>query len=274
MSARLKTWWTILRIGLEERMVYRGDFALGTLMRFLPLVTQIFLWYAVFQARGEEEGTLAGYTYEDFVAYYLLTMVARAFSSMPGLATGISRTILTGDLKKYLTQPVDMIGFLLLNRIAHKVAYYAVAIGPFALVFFLARGYFEHVPGDAATWLAFFASLVMGFLLGYFMECCMGLAGFWFGEIGSLVFVYMLFTFFLSGHMFPLDILPPAWQQFVMATPLMYLAYFPSALFLGKIPPDQLAWQLGLQAFWLLFFILLSRVLFARGLKRYSAYGG
>ena len=33
---------------LEERLVYRGDFWLGTLMRFLPIVTQIFLWGAVF----------------------------------------------------------------------------------------------------------------------------------------------------------------------------------------------------------------------------------
>ncbi len=42
------TWWTILRISLEERLVYRGDFALGTLMRFLPLVTQVFFWGAIF----------------------------------------------------------------------------------------------------------------------------------------------------------------------------------------------------------------------------------
>ena len=33
MQARLATWWIILRICLEERLVYRGDFALGTLMR-------------------------------------------------------------------------------------------------------------------------------------------------------------------------------------------------------------------------------------------------
>ena len=42
MLIRATTWLTILRISLEERLVYRGDFALGTLMRFLPLVTQIF----------------------------------------------------------------------------------------------------------------------------------------------------------------------------------------------------------------------------------------
>ena len=48
LNARMLTWWIILRIALEERLVYRGDFALGTLMRFLPIVTQIFLWWAIF----------------------------------------------------------------------------------------------------------------------------------------------------------------------------------------------------------------------------------
>jgi ABC-2 type transport system permease protein len=271
MGTRLATWWTILRIGLTERLVYRGDFALGTLMRFLPIVTQVFLWYAIFQSRGDRP--IVGYKYEDFVAYYLLTMVARAFSSMPGLSSGIARTILTGDIKKYLTQPVDMLSFLLLGRVAHKLAYYAVATGPFALVFFLCRGYFDHVP-DPATWAAFIASLLLGFLLGYFLEACMGLVGFWFGEIGSLLFVYMLFNFFLSGHMFPLDMLPGHWRTFVMSTPLMYLAYFPAAVFLGKIQGAEL-WQcLAIEFAWVVFFIIMSRVLFARGLRKYSAYGG
>src|SRR5438093_3630805 len=150
-AARAATWWTILRIALAERLVYRADFALGTLMRFLPVVTQIFLWFAVFQANGGTE--LAGYSYHQFIVYYLLTMVSRAFSSMPGLSSGIARQIRDGEIKKYLIQPVDMIGFLLVSRAAHKLVYYLVAAVPFALVFFLCylNGYFVRSP-DAATW--------------------------------------------------------------------------------------------------------------------------
>ena len=140
MYARVLTWWTILRIALEERLVYRGDFALGTLMRFLPIITQIFLWYAIFEASKED--SIVGYRYEDFVAYYLLTMISRAFSSMPGLASGIALQIREGEIKKYLVQPIDLLGFLLLSRIAHKLVYYLVALGPFALVFFVSREYF------------------------------------------------------------------------------------------------------------------------------------
>ena len=269
----ISAWWTIFRIGLEERLVYRGDFALGTLMRFLPIVTQIFLWYSIFQARGGEQSLLAGYAYEDFVAYYLLTMVTRAFSSMPGLASTIAKQIRSGEIKKFLIQPIDMLGFMFLGRMAHKVAYYAVAIGPFALVFFLCRSYFPASP-DAATWAAFLLSLAMSFLLGFFLEACLGLVGFWFLEVSSLLFVYMLFSFFTSGHMFPLDMLPEFWQGLVKLLPLQYLAYFPAAVFLGKIEGADLASGLALQGAWTIFFIVLSRVLLSLGLKRYSAYGG
>ena len=59
MYARATTSWTILRISIEERLVYRGDFALGTLMRFLPIVTQVFLWGAIFSAVGSSGDFLA-----------------------------------------------------------------------------------------------------------------------------------------------------------------------------------------------------------------------
>jgi ABC-2 type transport system permease protein len=274
MIARVTTWWTILRITLEERLVYRGDFALGTLMRFLPIITQIFLWSAVFDSVGQGSAAqVAGYTLQNVIAYYLLTMISRAFSSMPGLASGIALQIRNGEIKKFLIQPVDLLGFLLLSRMAHKLAYYSVALLPFTLVFYLCRGYFSGWPGlDVLT--AFTLSLMMSFLLGFFLEATIGLVGFWFLEVSSLLFVYMLLNFFLSGHMFPLDMLPQPWRQLVDLLPLKYLAYFPAAVFLGKIQGTELIQALWIEAAWLATFIVLSRWMFARGLKRYSGYGG
>ena len=273
------TWWTILRISLEERLVYRGEFALGTLMRFLPVVTQIFLWSAVFSAVGGSGGQpgahsiIAGYTYHDMIAYYLLAMITRAFSSMPGLASGIARDIREGRVKKYLIQPIDMVAFLLLYRVAHKLVYYVVAAVPFAVVYFFCRGYFHGWP-DAATMLAFLASLTLAFLLGFYLEATLGMIGFWFLEVSSLLFVYMLFNFFCSGQMFPLDIVPGVWGWLVRGLPLAYLAYFPAAVFLGKIQGAKLAWGLAIELAWVLVFVATSRLAFHYGVRRYSAYGG
>jgi viologen exporter family transport system permease protein len=279
MYARARTWWTILRICVEERLVYRGDFWLGTLMRFLPIVTQVFLWGAVFAgiaAAGRAvmgDTKIAGYSYQNMVAYYLLAMIGRAFSSMPGLASGIARQIRNGEIKKYLIQPVDLIGFLFLMRVAHKLVYYGVALVPFTIAFFLFRKYFPGWP-PADVLAAFVMSLILAFLLGFFLEATIGMIGFWFLEVSSLLFIYMLFNFFFSGHMFPLDILPSPWDTVVKLIPLQYLAYFPAAVFLQKVSGADLWWGLAIQTGWVLFFIVACRVAYARGVRRYSAFGG
>ncbi|MFM1996984.1 MAG: hypothetical protein RLZZ111_1371 [Planctomycetota bacterium] len=277
--AGLRAWWTMLAICLEERLVYRGDFVLGTAMRFLPIVTQVFLWTAVFQATRRPD--IAGYSRDDIVAYYLLTMVTRAFSSMPGLAGGIARSIRDGSVKKYLVQPVDYVSFLLAARIAHKLVYYAVAIVPFAAVFFVCRAYFPPIP-DAASVAAFAVSLVLSFLLGFFMEATLGMLGFWFLEVSSIIFAYMLVQYLLSGHMFPIDMLagiPTGFSGVTVADvvrwlPFEYTAYFPAAVWLGKIQGADLVRSLFVEAAWVVVMACACRLAWWRGTRRYSAFGG
>ena len=278
-ARRLRTWWTMLAICLEERLAYRGDFILGTAMRFLPIVTQVFLWTAVFAATNRPD--IAGYSRNDIVAYYLLTMVTRAFSSMPGLAGGIARGIRDGSVKKYLVQPVEYVSFLLAARIAHKLVYYAVAILPFAVVFWICRGYFPPPP-DLPTIGAFLLSLVLSFLLGFFMEATLGMLGFWFLEVSSIIFAYMLVQYLLSGHMFPLDMLAAipsgiagtSLADLVHWLPFEYTAYFPAAVWLGKVRGADLAGSLAIEAAWVVVMAVACRLAWRRGTRRYAAYGG
>ncbi|MCU0710235.1 MAG: ABC-2 family transporter protein [Pirellula sp.] len=273
----VKTRWLITKTALAERLAYRGDFALGTLMRFLPIVTQIFLWWAIFQSLSPEnpEGAqLSGYTFRDMVAYYLLTMLGRAFSSMPGLSSSIALKVRDGEIKRFLVQPVDLLSFLFWSRVAHKLAYYAIAIIPFALVFFLCRDFFSRGFPDAVTFCCFVLSLLLSFMLGFYLEACIGLIGFWMLEVSSLLFVYMLFQFFLSGHMFPLDLLPAPFDSIVGFLPIKYLAYFPAAVFLGKIQGYALAIDMVMLILWTGLFFVLSRWIFARGVRHYSGFGG
>jgi len=286
VHTRVMTWWTFFLISINERLVYRGDFMLGTLMRFLPTLTQIFLWWAIYDAISTEgtansiagpDGDIAGFRFGDMVAYYLMVIISRAFSSMPGLTSGIANQVRDGEIKKFLIQPVDMIGCLLMQRIAHKLVYYFIAILPFALVFWLCRDFFIDGWPPADVLIVFFASLILAFLLGFFLECCIGLISFWFLEVTSLTFIYMLMNFLLSGHMFPLELLPESpvnIRIWVELTPLKYLAYFPAAVFLGKIRGAEMYQGLAIEVAWVVFFIVLSRILWRRGVKRYSGFGG
>jgi ABC-2 type transport system permease protein len=272
----LRKYLNIFRVSLVERMAYRGDFLLGSILRFFPMVTTILLWQAVFAgAPGSDTGDkrIAGFTAHEMIAYLLLVHVSRMFSSMPGLSAGISRDIRDGSLKKYLIQPLDMIGYLVAYRAAHKVAYIVTSALPYAIMFVVCAGYFDSFP-DPATFAAYLLSLVLAFVIGFFFECAMGMVGFWFLEVTSLLWVVNTLNYFVSGQMFPLDLLSPFWAGLLKSLPFQYLAYFPAAVFLGKVQGAELARGLVLQALWGVALIGLARWLYARGLRRYGAYGG
>jgi ABC-2 type transport system permease protein len=284
MYGKLTTWWIFFQTSINERLVYRGDFMLGTLMRFLPTVTQIFLWWAIFDVLSESAdrsgaggATIAGYRYGDMVAYYLMVTISRAFSSMPGLASRTAAQIRNGEIKRFLIQPVDLEACLLAQRMAHKLVYYYIAALPFALVFFLCRGFFLDGWPSTEVLILFLLSLVLAFLLGFLIEYCIGLIGFWFLEVGSLLFIYMLMSFLLSGHMFPLELLPAEpfnFRGLVDFLPFKFLAYFPAAVFLGRIELPEMYSGLAVELAWVIFFLILSRILWWQGVKRYGGYGG
>jgi viologen exporter family transport system permease protein len=271
LAATVRKYVKIYRASLVERMTYRGDFFLVTFLRFLPMITTILLWHAIYTASGK--ASLAGFRYSEMIAYLLLVQISRMFSSMPGLAGGIARDIRDGSLKKYLLQPIDMIAYLLSYRIAHKMSYILATSLPYGLLFFLCRDFFDGVP-DPLTLLAYVISLLLGFLVGFFFETMIGTVGFWFLEVTSFLYVINTLNFFVSGHMFPLDLLPAGWVTVLKLLPFQYLAYFPATVFLGKVQGWDLVYGLLAEVAWAATFCLLSRWFYRLGLRRYSAYGG
>jgi ABC-2 type transport system permease protein len=275
VSATVRKYFNIFRVSLIERMAYRGDFLLGTVLRFLPLVTTILLWQAVFL--GSQKDRLgkgdSEYTFREMIAYLLLVHISRMFSSMPGLAVGVARDIREGTLKKYLLQPLDMVGYLVSYRAAHKAAYIATSALPYALLFYVCRDFFDVLP-DASTFAAYVLTLLLGFVIGFFFEIGIGMIGFWFLEVSSFLYVINTLNFFLSGHMFPLDLLSPGLARALKLLPFHYLAYFPAAVFLGKIQGEELVRGIIVEVVWAVGLIVMTRLLYRRGLRHYSAYGG
>jgi ABC-2 type transport system permease protein len=275
--APLRKYFNIFRVSLIERMAYRGDFLLGSILRFFPMITTILLWQAVYTGAAGDKSVDAerinGYSMREMIAYLLLVHISRMFSSMPGLSSGISQDIRDGTLKKYLLQPLDMIGYLVAYRAAHKVAYIVTSFVPYALLFLACSSYFDGFP-DPITFFAYLLSLIMAFIVGFFFEAMMGMVGFWFLEVTSLLWVVNTLNYFISGQMLPLDLLPPFWVTLLKALPFQYLAYFPAAVFVGKIHGEELVYGLLQQAVWSVFLIVMTRWLYNRGLRRYGAYGG
>jgi ABC-2 type transport system permease protein len=268
-------YWVILSTRTQEDMAYRANYVFGAIFRFLPLVTTIFLWYAVYEARktGGTDLSINGMSYEDMIAYYALMYVARGFSSVPGTMTDISKDIKDGLLNRYLIKPINYLWYQVMYRLAHKLVFWYVALFTFPPIFFLMRQYFSHRP-TLWEWVAFVCSLVIAFAIGILFCSIIGMLAFWFLEISTFLFVVMMLEFFLSGHLIPLNILPAWLQPFLTWSPFGYEGYWPCVILMGKVPQNDLPGLLAVGVGWVLIFYVISRVVWKMGLKRYSAVGG
>jgi ABC-2 type transport system permease protein len=84
----------------------------------------------------------------------------------------------------------------------------------------------------------------------------------------------MTAQYFLSGHMFPLSLLPESLQHVVTWLPFAYETYFPAMILLQKLEPQEIARVLLVQAMWVAVLATACRWAWARGLRRYAAFGG
>ena len=268
-------YWVILSTRTQEDMSYRANYVFGAVFRFLPLVTTIFLWYAVYEARKVSGAppTIQGMSYLDIIAYYAVMYVARGFSSFPGTMSDIHKDIKDGLLNRYLIRPMSYFGYQVMYRLAHKLVFWYVALFTFPPIFYLLRHYFSHTPTLIEIG-AFIVSIFIAFWIGILFCFMIGLLAFWFLEISTFLFVVMMIEYFLSGQLIPLNILPAGLQPFLQWAPFGYEAYWPCAILLGKVPQDHLLGLLGVGFLWIGIFFAASQLLWRIGLKRYSAVGG
>ena len=115
---------------------------------------------------------------------------------------------------------------------------------------------------------------VLAALLGFAVNSLVGLLGFWFLEVASFLHVLMTAQYFLSGHMFPLSLLPDSVQQVVIWLPFAYETYFPTMILLQRLDTSEAVRVLLVQSGWVVVLLAAGRIAWWRGLRRYAAYGG
>ena len=260
-----------MRLAFKDRIAYRAHFILGSVLRFVSLVVVVYLWGAVFEASGTDR--IGGFAYGDMVAYYYLVMVSRSFASMPGLATSVAGEIREGTLSRFLVKPLGLLGVQLSLRMAHKMIFIASALIPYLGVAWLLRWAFQGWPSGPrlAAWIT---SLLLAFAIDFCVHFILGILAFWVLEVTSFLFIALMIEYFCSGHMIPLDLLPAPVIAVLGVLPFKYTAYFPAAVFLGKVPDSELGPALAIEALWAAGLFLLAAFLLKRGERRYAAYGG
>src|SRR5260221_834648 len=182
------------------------------------------------------------------IFYYMMVAIVDLFTAVNEDDWQIAADIREGNISQFLLKPVDYLWYRLCLFFAGRVTYMFVACLPLAVFIFCFRDYFV-APASGATLAAFLVSLGLTALLQFFLSYSMAMLAFWVLEISTFIFILFAFEYLASGHLFPLDMLPPALQQVLAFTPFPSMLYAPIGIYMGKITGNGIALHLLTQLF-------------------------
>jgi ABC-2 type transport system permease protein len=266
----LRKYAKVFDIGLQNTFVYRWNFLLRSLFGLVPLAGTVLIWRAIFRQRGAD---VAGYDYRAMVWYFLLTVLVDNLITPTEDEWQIAADIREGQMNAFLVKPVNYLGYRLSLYGSYRLLYTVVTIAPVAALIWYFHS-FVVLPASALTWALSAVSLAMAGLIQFFIAYSLAMLAFWILEISTVVFILYSFEYFLSGHTFPLDIMPAWLQSTLRILPFTYEMFFPIAIFLGKVKGAALWSGLAIQTGWLLLTWLAAYTMFHRGVRHYQAVGG
>jgi ABC-2 type transport system permease protein len=268
----MKKYWHVIGIGIQNNLTYRVNYLARTLFSFIPLFAMLSLWRTIYA--GKEQGSaLGGYTQAQMIFYYLMVAVVDVLTAVNEDDWQIAADIREGNISQFLLKPREDWWYRLCLFFSGRIAFIAMACVPLAVFIFCFRDYVVWPAGGAAL-PAFVISLVLTALLQFFISYTMAMLAFWLLEISTFIFILFAFEYLASGHLFPLDLLPPALQQLLFCTPFPSMLYVPIGIYMGKIAGAGIWLGLLVQSLWLLLAYALARFAWRRGIKKYAAFGG
>lgn len=263
----MKLGWRLaaLKNGFQDATAYRVEFLFEVLgSAFVPAAIQIVLWYAMFQVGGATR--VAGMTYSQMIHYTIMSLM---FTQIRGGDNDfeLQEMIRTGQLSNYLVRPVGVVEFVYIRGAAPKLF-----LTGFCLVIGMGLG----------LWLGFnplrmvgamFMALI-GNIIHYQLSAALSTTAFLWEEAYSVLMVKNMLVNFLSGELFPLNLIPKHWAWVWKSTPFYLYVYGPTQYALGRWSNQEFLLQLAIAGGWLLFGWLLVRMSWGAGIRRYLSLGG
>lgn len=257
----------VIKNTVGEYMIYRLNFTLWRVRMVVRLLVLYFLWQAIFAQQNE----LFGYQKAQILTYIVGSQIASTIV----LATRtqeVGGEIQQGNLTNFLLRPINYFAYLSSRDLADKLLNITFAIVEVILLVILFRPdlFWQKNP---AILLATFAALGLGIGLFFCISTLLGFLGFWTQESWAPRFLFIVVNEFLSGGLFPLDILPSGIYQVLSLLPFTYLLFFPLKVYLGQLSPVEVITGFTVGIIWLgILFVSLQKV-WQAGLRLYTAEG-
>lgn len=256
---------SILKLQIIDSFTYRGDIFLYSLSGVAHPLIMLAIWLTVINSGGQTPVSR-----EEFIQYYIFLLVVKTWTGAWS-APFIARDIRLGQISPLLIRPVSHYFFLLGGNIGEKLIK-TLYIGPFLimLMVFLNQRVPELTLWEwSMVWMTWMGAATLTFIA----DLCIGFTAFWLDNSESVEDGYDLLMHIFSGQLIPIFAFPFMLQRISTFLPFRYTLSLPLEILLRRLSPQDLISGVLIQAFWIGAGLWLVRILWRKGLQRYSAVG-
>jgi ABC-2 type transport system permease protein len=263
---------TNLQVSIAAMLQYRFAILIWAVWGFVGPLISLAVWTAATQSQGgviTNASTGASFTRADFAAYFLVFMIV-GHLTMSWDAFEFAWRVRDGNLSPRLLKPMHPIHGDAAANIAFKLTTSSMLLPIWILLFVLMR------PTPPQSWTSFLLGIpavLLAAVLRYIWQYSLAVIAFWTTRVEAINQLYFTLDAFLAGRIVPLALFPAGIAAFAAYTPFRGMGAFPVELLLGRVPTSQILPGFALQVVWLVIGIGVLRVLWAGGIRQYSAVG-
>lgn len=252
----------------QDVIEYRSLAVVWFLASLVNPLLYLFFWRGAFT-----QSSPTGFSsVSDINSYYFLFLILSGF-----LMTHIEHDVAYWDIKeggliKYILKPLPYITSKFFLEVTWRIAMGVIAL--VATVFLtLLFGQLFTVSLTPIQIGVFILISFLALMISFLFKMIVGLTALWvvdFGGIEQLVFVA---TLLFSGFIVPIDMFPSYLKAVASFLPIPYMIYYPIRMLQGKFTLEQSASVVGIQIVWLIILTLGYKIIWNRGVKRFTGVG-
>ncbi len=257
----------LIKTSMQTQFQYRASnyfFMIGMVVE--PTI-YLVVWRTIATSNG---GAVEGYTAGTFAAYFIVWTLVRNMNIV-FTPFGWETRIREGELSGHLLRPVHPIHYDLGSFAGWKVIVIVLWV-PIAVV--LSVAFRPTLDPTIAQCVVFFIAIWGAYVIRSLLLWVLGMVTFWTTRVSALYEAYFVAELLLSGRLVPMTLMPAWVQGLSWYLPFRWTFGFPITTLVGPISNRELILGVCAQLGWVVIGVILVKVVWHRGVRRFAAVGG